>query len=117
MAQHAVKATGNVCLSQCVCASKGVCLVWVSQTHLFPSRMDLMGATGQGADRFIRVIILGCPVSQSAMLQLPGLLGNHDGLQVDIKAASDIQALQSRCPALKFCRVLTESQSYHLYLC
>lgn len=57
-------------------------MVWVSQTHLFPSRMDLMGATGQGADRFIRVVISGCPVSQSAVLQLPGLLGSHDGLQV-----------------------------------
>lgn len=56
-----------------VCVREGACLVWVSQTHLFPSRMDLMGATGQGADRFIRVVISGCPVSQSAVLQLPGL--------------------------------------------
>lgn len=49
------------------------CLIWVSQTHLFPSRMDLMEATGQGADRFIRVISSRCPVSQSAVQQLPGL--------------------------------------------
>lgn len=70
MVRHTVEASGSVCLNVC---EWGVCLVWVSQTHLFPSRMDLIGATGQGADRFIRVIISGCPVSQSAVVQLPGL--------------------------------------------
>lgn len=38
--------------SVCVCSSEGV-----GPSHLFPSRMDLSEATGQGADRFIRVVI------------------------------------------------------------
>lgn len=67
---HAVKATESVCVGVC---ERRAYLIWVTQTHLFPSRMDLIEATGQGADRFIRVISSWCPVSQSAVQQLPGL--------------------------------------------
>lgn len=67
----------------CVCVFERGSVFGLGHSHLFPSRMDLMEATGQGADRFIRVVIRGCPVSQAAPLQLPGLLGSHDGLQVD----------------------------------
>lgn len=71
------------CAFQPVCAFERASVLGPGHSHLFPSRMDLMEATGHGADRFIRVVIWGCPVSQAALLQLPGPLGNHDGLQVD----------------------------------
>lgn len=62
MVWHALEATGSVWMC--------VCVFGLGQSD---TRMDLMGATGQGADRFIRVVSLGCPVSQSAVQQLPGL--------------------------------------------
>lgn len=62
-------------LEKCVfvCGWEWGSMFGLGQTHLFPSRMDLLRATGQGADRFIRVVISGCPVTPSAAPQLPGL--------------------------------------------
>lgn len=41
----------------CVCVLERGSVFGLGHSHLFPSRMDLMEATGQGADRFIRVVI------------------------------------------------------------
>lgn len=76
------------CAFVCVCECKfEVCLVWVSQTHLFPTRMDLTKATGQGAHRFIRLVISG--VSDIPGCSCQASSGNFDALQVGKQSASD----------------------------
>lgn len=45
------------CVFEPVCVFERGSVFGLGHSHLFPSRMDLMEATGQGADRFIRVVI------------------------------------------------------------
>lgn len=45
------------CAFEPVCAFERASVLGPGHSHLFPSRMDLMEATGHGADRFIRVVI------------------------------------------------------------